>query len=171
MPADPKNKRLFLLFGGAIVFAVLLILGTNALLKLIPANNPGAQETLPGIQSGPKQEGIKQEPNTQTAEPGVIDQRPIVYTADGFHPARVTVSITDEDIGCLITVTNRTASPLKVGVNPHGASSDPGADYGFTQPGQTSILDVRYSGLSEITLHNHQNPAHEFTVVYGQGCQ
>ncbi|MBI4132641.1 MAG: hypothetical protein HY473_00880 [Candidatus Sungbacteria bacterium] len=170
MPTDPKSKKLFLLLGGAAAFAILLILGTNALLKLIPAGNPGTQEILPGIQSDPNQTGIPREPDTQTVEPGVLDRRPIIYTADGFQPARVTVSITDEGTGCLITVTNRTASPLKVGVNPHAAAGDPGADYGFIQPGQTSILDVRYSGLSEITLHDHQNPAHEFTVVYGQGC-
>ena len=165
------GKKLFLLLGGAAAFAILLVLGTNALLKLIPASEPDTGGMLPEIQSGPKPEGIKPEPGTQTAEPGVIDRRPIIYTAEGFQPARVTVSITDQDIGCLITVTNRTASPLKVGVNPHAASGDPGADYGFIPPGHTSILDVRYAGLNEITLHHHQNPTHEFTVVYGPGCR
>ena len=100
---------------------------------------------------------------------GAVNRRPITYTADGFTPKNVTISETD-DIGCLITVINKSALAIRVGANPHDEKGDPGSDYGIINPGQTGIMDVRYTGLSELTLHNHFNPAHEFAVVYGEGC-
>jgi len=50
-------------------------------------------------------------------------------------------------------------------------AGDPGADYGAIAPGGSGLLDTRYPGFAEMTLHSHMTPAHEFTVVYGEGCK
>ncbi len=170
---DPENKKLILFFCGLGLGVLLLIVVTNALLKLVPSPEHERGGELPEIESDrpPATPGSGGEPKTEQAKPGIIDRRPITYTASGFSPTSVTVRISDEGVGCLITVVNRTDAPLKIGVSPHEDTGDPGADYGFIQPGETGILDVRYLGLSEITLHSHQNPAQEFRVIYGQGCK
>ena len=61
------------------------------------------------------------------------------------------------------------ASQLTAAGMPHVAEDK--ADYGVISPGETAILDVRYPGLSRITLHNHFSPQHDFMVGYGPGCE
>src|SRR3989338_9895248 len=172
----PKTRNLLLLFGGLFLFAVFLIVGTNVLLRRIePAPAPPANP-LPAIKRGEVKmriEGPGGAPDTgvRFIEPGAVaDPRPVIYTEAGSAPGRVTVSATDA-VGCLVTVINRSAAPLRVGVNPHSPAGDPGADYGAIAPGGSGLLDTRYPGFAEMTLHSHMTPAHEFTVVYGEGCK
>lgn len=170
----PKTKGLLILFAGLALFVLLLIFGTNALLKLVPSGAPPPSVPLAPVEDEQNDIDIRlregEEGTVYRIQPGGEDRRPITYTASGFQPNAVTIRSTD-DIGCLITIVNRSAAPLRVGVGPHAATGDPGADYGLLQPGETGVMDVRYPGLGEIVLHNHMNSAHEFPVSYGEGCR
>lgn len=173
-----KNKKLVLLFASIALFAAALILGTNALLERVPHTEPRAGSPLPPIRRDTDiriQAPGDQGPGSTTGpiyeiKNGAPDDRPVLYTAAGFSPAELTIRSSDP-IGCVITVTNTSAAPLRVRVGPHDPAGDPGADYGSIAPGQTGILDVRYPGLQEIILHSHDRPAHTFLVRYGEGCR
>lgn len=166
---NSDTKKLALFFGGLAVFAAVLIAGANFLLKRVPT--PPAPQPLPALKSEDSDAALEGDGGAVFhIQEGTVDRRPVRYTHDGFSPARIIIQETD-DLGCPITVLNQSDAPLRVGVNPHDPAGDPGANYGDIAPGKAGVLDVRYSGLQEITLHNHSNPAHEFTVVYGVGCQ
>ena len=171
------KKKIAIFFGILALVAAALIFGTNYALKLIPAEKEARRNATlppPDVNRNMNMEDRRDSGQGRDApafkiQSGAVDRRPIIYTANGFAPKSLTISDTG-DIGCLITVVNKSALAIRVGVNPHDEKGDPGSDYGIINPGQTGIMDVRYTGLSELTLHNHFNPAHEFAVVYGEGC-
>lgn len=175
---DPKQKKLMLLFGGLALFAAALIFGTNILLKLVPQKQKPEESVLPPIQTGvdvriqaPGGTGAGNEgPIYEIRDGAPQDDRPVTYTAAGFSPAEVTIRASDA-AGCVITVTNKSDAPLRVRVGPHDPAGDPGADYGVLAPNEIGILDVRYPGLTQITLHDHDRPAYTFLVRYGEGCR
>ena len=168
------NRKLFIIFGGLAVFVVLLVVGVNTALKLIPAPKIQSGGTAPIKNNGTIR--IEAPDGNKNTKVNILDQSPpdpraITYTENGFSVQNVTVSINDS-IGCLITIINNTALPLHVGVGPHNPSgNDPGANYGDITPGESGILDPRYTGLAGITLHNHAKPVNELTVTYGEGCK
>lgn len=173
-----EPKRLAILFGGLTLLVVILILGTNALLERVPHTQPSEGSPLPPIRRdtdiriqapGDKGPGRTKGPIYEIKNSGV-DDRPVTYTESGFTPAEFTIRSSDP-IGCVITVTNKSVSSLRVRVGPHDPAGDPGADYGSIAPGQTGILDVRYPGLQEIILHSHDQPEQTFLVRYGEGCR
>lgn len=168
MPPNLGNKKIMFFFGGLALFAAALVLGADFFLRRVPA--PPPPQPLPALQE--EEEAMPDEDNGAVfqIQKGTVDRRPVRYTADGFSPARIVIQETD-DLGCLITVVNQSAAPLRVGVGPHDPAGDPGANYGEITPGKAGILDVRYAGLLAVTLHNHAHPAHEFSVAYGEGCQ
>lgn len=172
-----EPKKLAILFGGLTLLVVILILGTNALLERVPQTQPLEGSALPPIRTDTNiriqapggTEGGREGPIYEI-QSGALDDRPVMYTAVGFSPQELTIRAGDA-IGCVITVTNRNAAPLRVRVGPHDPAGDPGADYGSITPGQTGILDVRYPGLQEIIMHSHDHPEHTFLVHYGEGCR
>lgn len=172
-----SKKKLILLFGGIVLFAAVLILGTNMLLKLVPQEQKPEGSALPPIQTdtnikiqAPGGTGTGREGPVYEIKSGAPDDRPIQYTTAGFSPQELTIRSSDV-IGCVITVTNKSDAPLRVRVGPHDSVRDPGADYGIIASGETGILDVRYPGLTEIIMHNHDRPEHTFLVRYGEGCR
>ncbi|MBI4132232.1 MAG: hypothetical protein HY474_01225 [Candidatus Sungbacteria bacterium] len=160
------SKQLILFFGGLALFAVLLTFGANFFLRRIHVEPPQPFTPLP-ISSGGSQES--DDGGMFQIQKGTVDRRPVRYGPDGFSPRTIAIHESD-DLGCLITVINQSDAPLKVGASPHDPAGDPGANYGEIAPGKAGVLDVRYSGLTEIMLHNHASPAHEFVVTYGPGC-
>lgn len=168
----PSNRKLAFLLGGLGFFAALLVFGTNAVLERIPTGPPLPPPRLPPLDAGIRFEGPNPNagPRTNIVDAEVTDPRQVTYGTGGFSPVEVTIQASDP-VGCLITVINRSASTIRVGVNPHAASGDPGADYGELLPNERGIYDIRYPGLTEVILHNHARPAHEFKVIYGQGCR
>ena len=165
---DSKTRRLVLYFSALALAAGLLIFGTNAILKRVPVEERGP-ERRPLVPIGPAEAPADGGSRTRFVEPGAVDRRPVTYTPAGFNPMVVIIRSADA-VGCLITVINRTVTPLRVGVNPHAVSGDPGADYGELAPNEVGLYDVRYPGFTEISLHAHARPEHGFRVVYGQGC-
>lgn len=161
------RKTLVLFFGGAALFATVLVVSVNAILKSVPTPAPTPASALPPI--GDEPAPASEEAPLFRIKKGAEDRRPIRYEGEGFTPSAVTIRNTD-DLGCSISVQNRSSVTLIVGVSPHDPAGDPGANYGEIAPGETGVLDPRYAGLEQVTLHNHLHPAHEFTVVYGPGC-
>ena len=167
-------RTLVIFFAGLAAVAALLVFGANWLLgrvpaEALPAPKPAGQ-SLPAADLPAAEPQPSEEPGASfRIQKGSVDRRPIVYSANGFAPARIAIQASDA-IGCLITVVNRSERVLRVGVSPHDPAGDPGANYGEIAPGSSGILDVRYGGLDAITLHNHLVPTHEFTVAYGPGC-
>ncbi len=168
----PPNQKLAFLLGGLGLFAAILILGTNAILQRIPAEPPPPSPNLPPIDAGIRFEGPNPNasPRTNIIDAEVTDPRQITYSESGFSRATLTIRANDP-IGCLITVLNSSTNTIRVGVSPHAATGDPGADYGELAPNESGIYDVRYPGLTDVTLHNHVNPGHEMKVIYGEGCR
>lgn len=165
-----NNKKAAWFFGGLIVFVVILIAGTNITLKSVPTEEPAAKTSLPPLDRTREDDSYKKGTEYNITGSKIIDSRAIIYTDSGFAPP-VTVIKANDAIGCLVTVENHSSRRVRVGVNPHRDAGDPGANYGELAPGETGIYDVRYPGFSEISLHNHFNPAQEFAVVYGEGCR
>ncbi|GEM_PF-1807123 len=166
------QRRILFLLGGLAVFTVLLVIGMDVALRYVP---PPAQNILPPQNANDEKIRIEHPGGGSDTKVNILDEAPldsraIMYTETGFSPKETTIKITDS-IGCLITVQNKTALPLRVGVNPHNVTGDPGADYGEITTGETGILDVRYTGLPGVALHDHAKPENEFHVTYGEGCQ
>ncbi len=179
MSFDIKDKKLMLFFGGLAVFVVLLIIGIDFALKLVPVPVPppagpdGAvgADGLPPLGNGESEiVPTKESGGVFRIQEGTVDHRPIRYTEEGFSPRAITIRASD-DLGCLITVVNQSNASLRVGVGPHDPAGDPGANYGEIQPGRAGVLDVRYSDRAGVSLHSHSRPEHEFSVVYGDGCK
>lgn len=171
MKFDVKNKKAILFFGGLAAFAILLAVGVNFALKLVPVPPPVSPQSLPPLGSDEIEDVVPEERGgVFHIQEGTLDHRPIRYTQEGFSPRSITIQASD-DLGCLTTVVNQSDAPLRVGVSPHGLAGDPGANYGEIAPGRAGVLDTRYSDLVGITLHNHGHPEHEFSVVYGHGCK
>ncbi len=171
MKFDVKNKKALLFFGGLAIFAVLLVVGVNFALKFVPVPPPVLPQSLPPLDNnGAKVAPVEERGGVFRVQEGTVDHRPIRYTAEGFSPRSITIQSSD-DLGCLITVVNQSDVPLRVGVSPHDAPGDPGANYGEIQPGRAGVLDTRYSDLDGISLHSHSRPEHEFAVMYGVGCR
>ena len=161
-----------MIFGGLVAFLVILVFGVNEILKHIPTKKASLPSTsIPAAGNNLKIEA----PNgTKDTKVQIIDRPPddprvITYTEAGFSPNAITIKARDS-MGCLISVKNATAKPLHVGVSPHNPAGDPGANYGNIAPNEDGILDVRYTGLTQITLHDHAKPQNQFTVTYGEGC-
>lgn len=165
-----NNKKMIWLFGGLAAFAAVLIAGTNIILKSVPAEEPAAKTSLPPLDRTREGDSYKKGTEYSITGSEIIDSRAVIYTDAGFAPP-VTVIKTSDEIGCLITVENRSSRKIRVGVNPHRDAGDPGANYGELAPGTTGIYDVRYPGFSKISLHNHFSPAQGFAVVFGEGCR
>lgn len=169
------KKKIAIFFGSLTLVAAVLVFGTNYALKFIPAEENMKQNTIlppPDVNiniENTQDDGQSQDAPVFQIQSGAVDRRPIIYTSDGFAPKNVTIKQSD-DIGCLITVVNKSPLAIRVGVNPHDEKGDPGVDYGILGPGGTGVMDVRYTGLDGLTLHDHLNPAHEFSVIYGEGC-
>ncbi|MDP3727689.1 MAG: hypothetical protein Q8R35_03585 [bacterium] len=165
------DKKVIFFFSGLALFTAALVLGADFFLRRVPVPPPPALPLPPIIDEGANDGGSNGDGGAvYHIQKGTVDHRPIRYTAAGFSPTHIIIQETD-DLSCLITVVNQSDAPLRVGVNPHDPAGDPGANYGEITPGKAGILDVRYSGLLEVSLHNHQNPGHEFSVEYGPGCQ
>lgn len=169
MTLDRETQKLVLFFGSLALFAAVLAIGTNLLLKSLPQD--GASEvTLPPVKTEGERPPESDGARTKVIAPGTVDPRAIRYTETGFEPVLVTIRASDP-IGCLISVINRSQRPIRLGVNPHAETGDPGANYGELAPAETGIYDVRYAGFVEILLHNHSAPSHELKVMYGASCQ
>lgn len=163
-------KKLIIFFSGLAVFVVLMVAGANLALKRLVPEDRGERTPLPAIRDGQAPAEIP-EGATKIVEPATVaDTRPIIYTAAGFEPAETTIKSSDA-YGCLVSVVNRSAAKIKVGVGPHAAAGDPGSDYGELAPNEIGIYDVRYPGFEAVTLHNHFQPQQQFKVVYGEGCR
>lgn len=167
-----NNKKLFLFFGAMFLFAAVLTVGAGFVLKKIPIDSrpAGAVERDPVLPNIGGAEGKPASSISDIRDPAEMDNRPIIYAESGFSPGEITIKASDA-LGCVITARNKSNKIIKVGANPHAASGDPGANYGELAPGEVGIYDVRYPGLTEITLHNHFNPAEKFKIIYGEGCK
>ena len=165
MLTELKIRKLVIFFGGLALFAVALAVTVNFALTRMPAEEPRGG-ALPPLE----QEPVPTPGAVRFVNPGAADERPISYTDAGFSPREVAIQARDA-VGCLISVINRSSRSLRVGVSPHAAGGDPGADYGEIAPGATLLLDVRYPGLVSVALHNHAKPEQDFTVHYEEGCK
>lgn len=167
----PNSRRTFVFLGGLALFALLIIFGADTLLKRVPASQsvppPSSPETEPAPDSAP---GVEENSAPFSIERGAEDRRPLIYGSGGFQPTALTIQETD-DLGCVITVINRSSTLLGIGVDPHNPAGDPGANYGEIGPGERAIIDTRYNVPNGVRLHNHLNPEHGFAVTYGPGCQ
>lgn len=167
----PNSRKAFVFLGGLALFALLLIFGADTLLKRVPTPRPVLPppdtETEPTPDSAPE---VGEDGAPFRIERSAEDRRPLIYGSGGFQPAALTIRETD-DLGCAITVINRSSTLLGIGVDPHNPAGDPGANYGQISPGEGAVIDTRYNLPNGIRLHNHLNPEHGFAVTYGPGCQ
>ncbi len=168
-----SQQKIFILLGGLALFAIMLVIGVNALLKSVPVGNQPKSKTNAIAPPGStiRIEAPNGDPNAKVniLDTSPEDPRLVTYTENGFSPNAVTVKITDS-VGCLVTIRNKTTRSVRVGVNPHNPAGDPGANYGEIAPNEDSIIDPRYTGLPGIILHDHAKPANELAVSYGAGC-
>ena len=155
-------KQLVIFF--AVIAAVIaaFIVGANLFLKW-------------GIQvEAPKEELKLDEPT-----PGAVKIKPadkveltptVIYDGKSFQPPRV-FRDGSGSVGCLVVLVNRSGIPLQVGMSPHNLPRDPGLDFGFTAHGDKLIFDPRFTGISELKIHNHEKPRDEFMIILGPKCQ
>lgn len=162
------TRKTWFIIGALGVFVAVLIVGTDILLRRIPPVTEHT-DTLPppGDQrSSPPTDG-----NTHFINAIPSDPRMVTYTATGFSVPVITIRARDA-IGCAMTITNTTNISVTFGIGPHNAKGkDPGFPYQPVMPGETAVLDVRYAGISSVTLHDHARPQFELTIRYGEGCR
>lgn len=141
------SKKLILI---VIAFLVILAGGTIAVLKIAERWGGG--------------EGAKEE----TFEGPFVDNV-VNYTDKGFMPQELSIAL-ERGLGCAVRVVNRTDESVKIGLSPHG-ENDPGAQYPPIEPGGNLLFDPRYSGFTELRLHNHEEPGQEFLVKFESSCR
>lgn len=166
MVQNPETRKLVFFFAGMFLLALVLIAGASFALKFISRSEP-AIPPAPPLEI-PADRGSATTKIIDASRS--IDSRPVRYTDGGFAPTEITITALDA-VGCLVTIENKTKNPLKVGVSPHRESGDPGANYRVIAPGESGVLDPRYPGLSQVSLHNHAVPIDGFRVTYGEGCK
>lgn len=164
-----SQKNIAILIGTLAIAAIVIFGVTYIALELIP-DSPQINQTATTTDGIAPPSPNTPNDNTRIFKTAPKDPRAVIYTTSGFSRSEVTMHITDT-IGCLVTIENKTTSPLRVGVGPHNASGDPGANYGEILPGELGILDPRYPGLDDVSLHDHDRPSNEFRVIYGTGCK
>ena len=165
------TKKTWLARGALALFPLVLVMGTNAVLRWLPATPE--EDNRGSVLPPPNEDASQAPPNggTRIIETAPHDPRAVTYTDAGFSTRSITIRA-DDPLGCAMTIRNETAKTITIRVGPHNANGeDPGFPYQPIAPKETSILDVRYAGLSSITIHDHARPQFELTVHYGEGCR
>lgn len=164
------TKKAWLILGVLALFTVLLVIGTDLLLRRVPpAPAPDRKDALPppsNERQNPPNDG-----NTHFINTVPPDPRAVIYTDAGFSTRSITIRASDPT-GCAMTIKNETAKPVTIRVGPHNPKGeDPGFPYQSIAPQETTVLDARYPGLPSIAIHDHARPKFELTVNYGEGCR
>lgn len=155
-------KQLLIFFGVITLVIAAFIVGANFFLKWgirveVPKEELKLDEPTPGA--------VKIKPANE------VELTPtVIYDGNSFRPERV-FRDGSGSVGCIVVLVNRSGIPLQVGVSPHNPPRDPGLDFGFTADGDKLIFDPRFTGISELKVHNHANPSHEFTIILGERCR
>lgn len=153
-------KQVAAFFGVIALIIAVFVLGADFFLKWWSGNSLNDEVPTPYVPSGAHQ--IKS-PESALA-PSVI------YDGMEFQPSKTMIDGSGP-LGCIIVLENRSALPLKIGISPHASGADPGPDYKDIAPGSRLIFDPRFTGIAEISFHDHSVPSREFTVILGSKCQ
>ena len=168
MSLSTLTKKTWWIIGALALFTLALVIGTDFVLRRIPPA-PDRRNALP-----PPEDRLPNPPNdgnTHFIDTAPHDPRAVIYTDAGFSTRSITIRASDP-IGCAMTIRNETAKLVTIRVGPHNPhGEDPGFPYQPIAPKETSVLDVRYAGLSRVTIHDHAKPHFELTVNYGEGCR
>lgn len=91
----------------------------------------------------------------------------VTYRDGVFSPNKITIN---EELDCVLSVSNIGDKTLKLGLNPHSEKGDPGVIHPDTPPGETILVDPRYR-IERIAFHDHNNPANELEVELEGLCK
>jgi|SRR3989344_5667219 len=148
------------LFWASVAFLVMLAIATHFILRQLridksPVTNPPADGAV-NVQSD---ENIDE----------VVENR-IIYTETGFSPKEISIAA-DRGLGCSVNVINRSNRSLNLGLSPHKEAKDPGREYPPIAQGDRLLFDPRFTGFTELSFHDHERPALEFTVKFDKSCR
>jgi len=87
----------------------------------------------------------------------------------GFIPEKLTLAQDAKGTGCLLVISNDSSQKLIVRVSPYTPEDNRGVRYDPIPPHSTSIIDARYN-MSDISLHNRENPTQEFSLHFDKSC-
>lgn len=157
------SVKQFLVFFGIVTLSIAIIIaGTSVFLKW------GAWQETPGDTSGAEKILGDIDNNEAGREEDLTSL--VVYDGDEFMPERALVDGSGK-LGCVALLINKSAEPLRVGISPHNQKVDPGPNYGVIAPGDKLLFDPRFTGITELRMHNHDKPQEEFVIELGSGCR
>lgn len=155
-------KQLLIFFGVITLVIAAFIVGANFFLKWgiqveVPKGELKLDEPTPGAVKIKSADEVELTPT-------------VIYDGNGFRPERV-FRDGSGSVGCIVVLVNRSGVPLRVGLSPHDRAGDPGPNFGFTAHGDKLIFDPRFTGISELKVHNHDKPGQDFTIILGERCR
>lgn len=146
-----------------IIFAILAVAIIGAFYFDAPVESP--------INSKIESELPEPAPQKEANRTTITDEEPagatVVYIAGKFIPTDIKLVRASSD--CFISIVNKSSAPLLLRLSPHSPKDDVGALYPEVKPGDVMLLDPRFR-VEKIAFHNHKNPAEEFLVTLGEGC-
>lgn len=149
-------------FFGAIAFlTAILIFAANLFLGQKIDQSPA----LPSS-STPAPAGVQRinEINVSKIVPDVI------YNGTSFKPRSILID-GNGVLGCVVALANHSSLSLRIGVSPHKETGDPGPNYAPIASGENFMFDPRFTGITELKIHNHARPEEEFVINLGPKCQ
>ena len=159
-------KKLFIIavITAAVILIITLII-TGRHQNPLPENVAGqpVSSVIPSIPEGKGSAGVI----THIAEP----LKATIHFSDtkGFTPNKRSLAYDASGTGCLLVVINDSDKELTVRVSPYTPKDALGVAYPSIPSHETSIIDARYH-MPEIQLHNHENPAQEFSLHFDTNC-
>lgn len=163
--ADPWNFAI-----GAGVVLLLFIGITLLLFRVAPSGGDRAREP----ENAPN-ESKPQDSNTGP-EATIIDEKnfegiTVRYTDAGFSPDRIVFSARDAKLsGCILKIQNDSSGDLLLRLGPPQEKDNKGFGYSPIPPGESGLIDPRYSGIFEEEFYNRKKTAHRFSASLNAPC-
>ncbi len=126
-------------------------------------SDPPAVEIVPTPSSGV--------PNTVAPDEAISEISSILYRDNIFTPAHILLTQNKTGVGCYINVVNASSNTLIIRLGPPEVGKEKGFPYPPIAPGQSALIDPRYSGITQALFYNTALPTASFTVNLDQTCR
>ena len=96
----------------------------------------------------------------------------VLYDGKIFLPQSLTIpaGAASSGQGCMIAIQNQSPHPLIIRLSPYHAKDDYGFPYPPIPAGESVLIDARYH-LTDIALHNRENPKQQFRIHFNPPCR
>jgi len=150
------------IFWISLIFLLLLAMGTALFLRWYGADKKSQEAPMNNANNSIQINGESNQVD--------VSGNTVTYSDSGFDKKELTIK-DKVGLGCVVKVVNSSTNPLKIGLSPHKEPADPGPMFDPIPTGKSLLFDPRFSGYTQLSYHNHENPSEEFLVKFDPSCQ